>query len=263
MSRILRVAILECETLTLLPKAKAARGSFGDIFHDFFAYGLQGLGPEAADVRLDVSKWDTMAGEYPRIEDVDVIALTGSYGTAFHNDPWIVTLVDFLELALKSTDKKIFGICFGHQVIGRALGADVNRNRLGWELSVEGVSLNDQGQELLGVPSLKLHQMHRDAVLTVPSGIANLGSSTKCPVQILYKPGRLLSFQGHPEFDELINEEIIRGDKDTGHVFDDETFQDALGRVSRPHDGLLMASRVMEFFLGSRKWNEAGESRST
>ncbi|PTB80210.1 hypothetical protein M440DRAFT_1397534 [Trichoderma longibrachiatum ATCC 18648] len=76
MPQILRLAILECEKL--LPKAKAARGSFGDIFHDFFAQGLQDLGPEAADVRLDVSKWDAMAGEYPRIEDVDVIALTGS-----------------------------------------------------------------------------------------------------------------------------------------------------------------------------------------
>ncbi|KAL6882530.1 class I glutamine amidotransferase-like protein [Trichoderma longibrachiatum] len=253
MPQILRLAILECEKL--LPKAKAARGSFGDIFHDFFAQGLQDLGPEAADVRLDVSKWDAMAGEYPRIEDVDVIALTGSYGTAFYNDPWIVTLVDFVKTALESTDKKVFGICFGHQVIGRALGADVNRNRLGWELSVEGVSLNDQGQELLGVPSLKLHQMHHDAVLTVPPGVANLGSSTKCPVQILYQPGRLLSFQGHPEFDELINEEIIRADSENGHVyFDDETFRDALERVSRPHDGLLMASRVMQFFLGSGKW---------
>lgn len=71
MPRILRLAILECEKP--LPKAKAARGSFGDIFHGFFA-----LGSEAADVRLDVSKWDTMVGEYPRMEDVDVIALTGS-----------------------------------------------------------------------------------------------------------------------------------------------------------------------------------------
>ncbi|EGR51592.1 uncharacterized protein TRIREDRAFT_74563 [Trichoderma reesei QM6a] len=256
MSRVLRIAILECEKP--LPKAQAARGSFGDIFHNFFAQGLQGLGPEAAaaDVRLDVSKWDTMAGDYPQIEDVDVFALTGSYGTAFYNDPWIVTLVDFVKHTLESTDTKVFGICFGHQVIGRALGADVNRNPHGWEISVENLVLNEQGQELLGVPSLNLHQMHRDAVLGVPPGITNLGSSIKCSVQILYQPGRLLSFQGHPEFDELINEEIIRADNENGHAFDDETFRDALERVSRPHDGPLMASRVMEFFLGSGKWKD-------
>jgi hypothetical protein len=83
MSRVLRIAILECEKP--LPKAQAARGSFGDIFHNFFAQGLQGLGPEAAaaDVRLDVSKWDTMAGDYPQIEDVDVFALTGSCTSPF------------------------------------------------------------------------------------------------------------------------------------------------------------------------------------
>lgn len=76
MPRILRLAIQECEKP--LPKAKAARGSFGDIFHGCFA-----LGSEAADVRLDVSKWDTMVGEYPRMEDVDVIALTGSCTSHF------------------------------------------------------------------------------------------------------------------------------------------------------------------------------------
>jgi GMP synthase-like glutamine amidotransferase len=77
-----------------------------------------------------------------------------SDGTAFYNDPWIVTLVDFVKHTLESTDTKVFGICFGHQVIGRALGADVNRNPHGWEISVENLVLNEQGQELLGVPSL-------------------------------------------------------------------------------------------------------------
>ena len=95
MSRVLRLAILECETT--LPKAKAARGSYGDIFQDLFTLGLKNLGDEAADVQLQVSKWDVINGKYPQIEDVDAIVLTGSYGTAFEDVPWIVALADYVN----------------------------------------------------------------------------------------------------------------------------------------------------------------------
>lgn len=75
-------------------------------------------------------------------------------GTAFEDVPWIVTLVDYIKHALESTDKKVVGICFGHQIIGRALGADVNQSPGGWELSVGNIALNEQGQKFLGSPSL-------------------------------------------------------------------------------------------------------------
>lgn len=101
--------------------------------------------------------------------------------------------------------------------------------------------------------------MHRDAVLTVPPGVTNLGTSTKCPIQILYKPGRLLSFQGHPEFDEPINDEILKVEYEHGNAFDDEAFQDAIKRVDRPHDGVLLSSSIMAFFLGSGKWKHGEE----
>jgi len=149
----------------------------------------------------------------------------------------------------------VVGICFGHQIIGRALGADVDKNPSGWELSVEKIALNAQGQKLIGVPSVELHQMHRDAVLTVPPGVTNLGTSSRCPIQILYKPGRILSFQGHPEFDEPITEEILEAEHEA-NVLDDEAFQEAIKRVDRPHDGVLLSSRMMEFFLDSGKWKD-------
>ncbi|KAK4080521.1 hypothetical protein Trihar35433_1626 [Trichoderma harzianum] len=254
MARVLRLGILECETT--LPKAKAARGSYGDIFEDLFRLGLKNLGDAAADVQLQVSKWDVINGKYPQIEDVDAIVMTGSYGTAFEDVPWIVALVDYIKHALESTDKKVVGICFGHQIIGRALGADVNHSPGGWELSVGSIDLNEQGQKFLGSPSLALHQMHRDAVLTVPSGLTNLGSSATCPIQILYKPGRVLSFQGHPEFDEPINGELLNVER---NIFGEEAFQDAIKRVDRPHDGVRLSSRIMEFFLDSGKWKEGVE----
>ena len=38
----------------------------------------------------------------------------------------------------------------------------------------------------------------------------NIGSSAQCPIQGLYWPGRVLTYQGHFEFDTFVNSELCR-----------------------------------------------------
>lgn len=73
---------------------------------------------------------------------------------AFADDPWIVKLVDFVKNINETTQKPIVGICFGHQIIGRALGAKVGVNPGGWEISVDKINFNEQGQKLLGIKTV-------------------------------------------------------------------------------------------------------------
>lgn len=73
--------------------------------------------------------------------------------SAFDNDPWIVKLVDYvIDVHAKST-KPVVGMCFGHQIIGRALGAKVAVNPGGWEFSVDKIKFSEEGQKLFGVVS--------------------------------------------------------------------------------------------------------------
>jgi GMP synthase-like glutamine amidotransferase len=88
---------------------------------------------------------------YPNLEDVDALLLTGSRHTAFDNDPWILKLVDFTKRALETGRVKVVGVCFGHQIIGRAVGAGVGKSDKGWEVSVTEVDLTDKGKEVFGL----------------------------------------------------------------------------------------------------------------
>ena len=76
---------------------------------------------------------------------------------AYDKDLWILKLVDFVGTVLATTKKPIVGTCFGHQIMGRVLGANVGVNPNGWELSVVKVDFNEAGQKLFGVPSAVRH----------------------------------------------------------------------------------------------------------
>lgn len=74
--------------------------------------------------------------------------------TAFHNDPWILQLVEFTSKVLAQDRVRLVGVCFGHQIIARALGAKVGSNDLGWEVAVYDVDLTEDGKELFGLEKL-------------------------------------------------------------------------------------------------------------
>jgi GMP synthase-like glutamine amidotransferase len=68
---------------------------------------------------------------------------------AYEDIPWINQLVSFsTELVHSYLHLKLLGICFGHQIFARALGAQVIRNPLGWEFGIYEVQLSLLGQTL-------------------------------------------------------------------------------------------------------------------
>lgn len=67
---------------------------------------------------------------------------------SFANDPWILKLVSFTETLLAQSRVRIIGVCFGHQILGRALGARVGRSDDGWEIAVLPVELTARGKEV-------------------------------------------------------------------------------------------------------------------
>jgi GMP synthase-like glutamine amidotransferase len=69
---------------------------------------------------------------------------------SFEDIPWINRLVEFTQQVLAQDRVRLLGICFGHQIVGRALGTKVGRSDQGWEIAVCDMDLTDKGKELFG-----------------------------------------------------------------------------------------------------------------
>lgn len=176
--------------------------------------------------------------------------------TAYDDLPWIKKLVDFTKTVLAQGRVRIIGVCFGHQILGRALGFPVCRGEIAWEISVMPMSLTPTGQRLFKVNlkpnTLSLMQMHRDIVRVdgseLPEGIENLGSTDACQLQGMYKRGKFISVQGHPEFTPDIVKELVHARTEMG-IFTKEMHDDAMNRLWDRHDGITVGCAFLRFMM--------------
>ncbi|KAL3814367.1 hypothetical protein ACJIZ3_015635 [Penstemon smallii] len=171
-------------------------------------------------------RWDLFKvakGEFPsddEIGDYQGFIITGSCNDAFGNDVWISKLLILLN-KLHALKKKILGICFGHQILGRALGGKVSRATGGWDIGITKVELKTSSQifTCLKMPtSLSIIECHRDEVRELPPQAEILAWSNRTGVEMFKLGDHIMGIQGHPEYtrdillhliDRLLNHDFI------------------------------------------------------
>jgi GMP synthase-like glutamine amidotransferase len=140
-----------------MPGTRSKYGGYGGVFTSLLKSGADALSYPglSSSSGLELSIYDVVSSEtYPNLEDIDAILITGSKYNSFDNDPWILRLVEFTEKVLEQKRVRIIGVCFGHQIVGRAMGVRLGRNEKGWEASVTAIDLTKRGQEIFGQNSL-------------------------------------------------------------------------------------------------------------
>jgi len=261
-TRVPRLALLVCDIP--IPEVVKEYGEYPMIFDRLFRSSLpNGL----ADFVLDA--YDVRnAKKYPQLDlpdTYDGIIISGSSASAYEDVEWINELVSWVaEIATSRPHIKIIGICFGHQIIARALGGECVSNGGKWEVAITEVVLTDLGQRIFGEPSLNIQQMHRDHVPTVPSSFHLLGSTSISRNQgmvqfsdldasptVVDRPIpqiHILTLQGHPEFTAGVVKEVIKVRGERG-IIDKDTAENGLVRADERDDGISIGGVIWQVLL--------------
>lgn len=154
-----RLAILVADEP--LPSVVERLGRFEAIFTTMFKAACESQNPpQTLDSQLTVTAHDVVSGDpataYPDPESIDAVLITGSRHSAYADDDWIVRLTAFTRRLLLGDDNRVrvIGVCFGHQIAARALGARIAPSPFGWELSVTEMQLTEKGKAVFETEKL-------------------------------------------------------------------------------------------------------------
>ncbi len=145
----------------------------------------------------------------PDPADFAGLIVTGSASSVTERAPWMLRLEDYLAGAVRA-NQAVLGICFGHQLLGQALGGLVERNPRGREMGTVEVSVvcEDPLLERGTIPALA-HATHVDSVTVLPRGAQVVATTQLEPHAALRFGERAWGVQFHPEFDEQVMREYI------------------------------------------------------
>lgn len=139
----------------------------------------------------------------PPPDDFDAVIMTGSPQSATTPSTWMLRAADYLR-GLIAGRVPFLGVCFGHQLLALAAGAQVIRNPSGREIGTIEVELTPEGRADplflgLGDGSLRFQATHEDIAETLPAGARLLATNAACRVQAMRVGPKAWGVQFHPE----------------------------------------------------------------
>jgi GMP synthase (glutamine-hydrolysing) len=131
------------------------------------------------------------------------VLVTGSPLSLTRPEPWMDELGRRLQ-RLGEAGVPVLGVCFGHQLLGRAAGANVIPNPRGREIGTVRVQLTPEGRRdplFAWAPEgeIEVQATHCDSLDAPPRGATLLASNEKCATQALRYSETVASVQFHPE----------------------------------------------------------------
>lgn len=145
----------------------------------------------------------------PPLSDFRALIVTGSAASVTVREPWIVEAEQALARAVQD-GVCVLGICFGHQLLGQALGGQVLPNPRGREIGTVRIELLAEDPLLeTGMRSLLANMTHLDSVVKLPPGAKLVGRSALEPSAVVRYAERVWGVQFHPEIDATVMGEYL------------------------------------------------------
>lgn len=169
--------------------------------------------------------------------DCDAWLITGSRFSVYDDIDWINKLKEFVR-EISKADKYCIGVCFGHQMLGEAMGGKVSKSNKGWCVGVhEFEILKWEGWMTPYQPKLNLLMSCQDQIVVLPEHSEILVQSRMCPIGIIRIGKKMLGIQGHPEFSADYVKSLM---EDRENRIGVETVRQGIESLKYPtHNGIL------------------------
>jgi GMP synthase-like glutamine amidotransferase len=174
--------------------------------------------------------------------------ISGSRMSVYDDILWIRRLEEFTR-EIAASGKPCIGVCFGHQMIGRALGGEVRKAPTGWCAGIHPFEMHEK-EPWMDPPQEKanLLMMCQDQVLSLPPGATIIASSALCPNAMIRIGKNMLGIQGHPEFSVSFERELIRIN---APLMAAGQAEEELETLDRPVHNGLVGSWMMKFLTSA------------
>ncbi len=211
------------------------RGQFGD-YSDLFEHLLTNHG-------FAFRTFDAEHLEFPEdVHQCDGWLITGSRHGVYEAHDFIAPLEAFIRDCYAES-VPMAGICFGHQIIAKALGGRVEKFSGGWSIGPQDYDFNGE--------NIRLNAWHQDQVVEIPVGAEVVGRSVFCENAALVYGDKAWTVQAHPEFSDAFIEGMLAT---RASAVPAPLVEAAAARIARhqPNSSEAVGNRIAEFFLKTR-----------
>ena len=220
-------------------------GDLSSRFGDYPAMFARMLGPE-----FQLETFNAQAGDLPDPADHDAYLITGSPAGVYDGSDWIEELKNFIRAA---NDRKMVGVCFGHQIMAEALGGHVEKSDKGWGIGLHRYAVKEPWPWMDGAGEISVPVSHQDQVTVQPPNTHVIATSDFTSFAALAWTDRpAISFQFHPEFEPDYAKALIE------HRYNVLPDPDAaIASLSQPDDRARIAGWIRQFLTSDKTGERA------
>jgi len=187
-------------------------------FGDFDVWVKKFLGKKAKNTKVEVI--DVLNNQtLPNLQSAKSFIITGSHSMVSAELPWSIALEKYIR-KIKKRNIPLLGICYGHQLIAKALGGISGYSKKAKDIEIGQVkikrtidSLNDP---LFKDFALKFdaYETHYQSAIKLPAKAVVLAFNSEEKHQAVRFSKTIWGVQFHPEFDNIIMKEYILNQKE-------------------------------------------------
>ncbi|MGF1721092.1 type 1 glutamine amidotransferase [Vibrio kyushuensis] len=148
--------------------------------------------------------FDVKGGQFPeKLDEMVAWVITGSVHCANEELPWMLKLEALIN-ELNQNKQCLIGICFGHQIIAKALGGSIEQYAGGWGVGLHEYQWKNDEHQTSFLPAF-----HQDQVVQAPKNAKVLLTSSFCKNAALLYDQNIFTCQFHPEFSNDFEQDLL------------------------------------------------------